>query len=417
MSAPAPNHLRQNGQSRPAGRRSVRGMGAMYSMRRAAFLPAWLAAQMLVPSSARANEATTGISINGARLPDFRAAAPASGFAGGAPGLPDAGGVIEREAPGTHGLPASPGPAAPDQMGSSEAETKAAQARCQRTLAGLDAHFTFISQVKTGSCGTPAPIELSGFGKGLAISPPVVVTCDIAAALHAWMKTQIQPLARRHLGSAIIQINTMSSYSCRNRYGARNAPLSQHAFANAIDVRGFVTASGQLLDVEQHWGPTAKELAAYQASLPAVQAGPIPSLPLVAKKPSPVTTGAIPAGAATAKDWSTTVANGPAIMPAAIDTASGPAIPALRPSFPAFTKAGAGDPSAIRIVASGQAAHSGPPPLLPGQALDGRAQFLREAWQGACGPFTTVLGPEANRAHRNHFHIDLAQRKSGAFCQ
>ena len=53
----------------------------------------------------------------------------------------------------------------------------------------------------------------------------------------------------------------------------------------------------------------------------------------------------------------------------------------------------------------------------PGQPLDGRAHFLREVWRAACGPFTTVLGPEANRAHRNHFHVDLAQRKSGAFCQ
>jgi len=28
-----------------------------------------------------------------------------------------------------------------------------------------------------------------------------------------------------------------------------------------------------------------------------------------------------------------------------------------------------------------------------------------------------VLGPEANEAHRNHFHFDLAHRRSSAFCQ
>ena len=77
----------------------------------------------------------------------------------------------------------------------------------------------------------------------------------------------------------------------------------------------------------------------------------------------------------------------------------------------------AAKPGAITVVATGQQASAGPPPLQFGQQLDGRAHFLRQAWQGACSAFTTVLGPEANRAHRNHLHVDLAQRKSGAFCQ
>ncbi|MCB1519486.1 MAG: extensin family protein [Hyphomicrobiaceae bacterium] len=47
----------------------------------------------------------------------------------------------------------------------------------------------------------------------------------------------------------------------------------------------------------------------------------------------------------------------------------------------------------------------------------GKSRFLRAAHVSACKIFGTVLGPEANNAHRNHFHIDLAQRRSGAFCQ
>ena len=45
------------------------------------------------------------------------------------------------------------------------------------------------------------------------------------------------------------------------------------------------------------------------------------------------------------------------------------------------------------------------------------AQFLRRMHEGACAIFGTVLGPEANEAHRNHFHLDLAARKRGAFCE
>lgn len=45
------------------------------------------------------------------------------------------------------------------------------------------------------------------------------------------------------------------------------------------------------------------------------------------------------------------------------------------------------------------------------------AAFLRRLHRGACGTFGTVLGPEANEAHRDHFHFDLAARKRNAFCE
>lgn len=35
--------------------------------------------------------------------------------------------------------------------------------------------------------------------------------------------------------------------------------------------------------------------------------------------------------------------------------------------------------------------------------------FLRAVHRGACGEFTTVLGPEADAMHRDHFHMDLAR--------
>jgi hypothetical protein len=46
-----------------------------------------------------------------------------------------------------------------------------------------------------------------------------------------------------------------------------------------------------------------------------------------------------------------------------------------------------------------------------------QAQFLRRMHEGACAAFGTVLGPEANEAHRDHLHLDLAARKHGAFCE
>lgn len=38
--------------------------------------------------------------------------------------------------------------------------------------------------------------------------------------------------------------------------------------------------------------------------------------------------------------------------------------------------------------------------------------FLRTVHQGACGVFSTVLGPDSDRFHADHFHLDLARHGS-----
>lgn len=45
-----------------------------------------------------------------------------------------------------------------------------------------------------------------------------------------------------------------------------------------------------------------------------------------------------------------------------------------------------------------------------------KAAFLREVHKGACGIFSTVLGPEANRAHKNHFHFDMGRGGRYKYC-
>lgn len=41
------------------------------------------------------------------------------------------------------------------------------------------------------------------------------------------------------------------------------------------------------------------------------------------------------------------------------------------------------------------------------------AAFLREVRDGACDLFSTVLSPDYNAAHRDHFHLDMAERVAG----
>ncbi|WP_377508422.1 extensin family protein [Octadecabacter sp. R77987] len=46
-----------------------------------------------------------------------------------------------------------------------------------------------------------------------------------------------------------------------------------------------------------------------------------------------------------------------------------------------------------------------------------RGRALREMHRAACGPFGTVLGPDANADHRDHFHFDTARYRSGSYCR
>jgi hypothetical protein len=44
-------------------------------------------------------------------------------------------------------------------------------------------------------------------------------------------------------------------------------------------------------------------------------------------------------------------------------------------------------------------------------------RILREAHRTACGTFGTVLGPNSDRFHQDHFHFDVASYRSGAYCR
>jgi len=44
-------------------------------------------------------------------------------------------------------------------------------------------------------------------------------------------------------------------------------------------------------------------------------------------------------------------------------------------------------------------------------------EVMRELHAGACGLFGTVLGPNADRYHKDHFHFDTARRRSGSICR
>ena len=55
--------------------------------------------------------------------------------------------------------------------------------------------------------------------------------------------------------------------------------------------------------------------------------------------------------------------------------------------------------------------------VLEGWRTQQQGQILKRAHRAACGPFGTVLGPNANRFHQDHFHFDTARYRSGPYCR
>ena len=289
----------------------------------------------------------------------------------------------------------------------SQQDIELARARCAVLLKNLPVVTMPVDPIREGSeCGAAAPVRLISIGRSpqVALSPPPTVTCDMVASLHRWMERDVQPLAKKHLGAPVIRIETMSSYSCRNAYGRAGSRLSEHGKANAVDIGSFVTARGQSAMVVANWGPTARQIAAQAAAdqghdKPETAGRPPPRPERQQAKAAPARPQPLAAAPAAASMF------GPGV------SISIPGVTVMTPQREDVPEVSFGPPSRL----------GGPKPpqrtAFPAD-VDGKMDFLRAAHQSACRLFNTVLGPEANNAHQNHFHVDLAERiKNTKICE
>jgi hypothetical protein len=134
-------------------------------------------------------------------------------------------------------------------------------------------------------------------------------------------------LSREILGAELRRIETGPGYECRRRNRGAAGKISEHAYANAIDIASFELSDGRTVTVAKDW----------------------PHLPLIDEEAE------------------TEEAEGAA---EAIVDAPKPVPPMQRASTP-------------------------------------EAKFLAGLHEAACKRFTTVLGPDANADHHEHFHFDL----------
>jgi len=175
----------------------------------------------------------------------------------------------------------------------------------------LDGRVTgkIMPPLSEGSCGEKSPLQITAIGT-VRLGAPVILNCRMATALYDWLAVSNE-VSLEFFGSALQTAAVSTSYQCRRRNNQPDGKISEHGFANALDILGFTLADGNRVTIAEDW-PAQNYLEE------------------------------------------------------TVDAA------AVKPETPT--------PS---------------------------AQFLRTIRDAACERFTTVLGPEANAFHADHFHLDL----------
>ncbi len=103
-------------------------------------------------------------------------------------------------------------------------------------------------------CGAIRPFTVSATGRGaVVLQPPALLRCPMIPALDYWVERVVQPAARQHYRSNVVEITVAGSYSCRAMNHVHGARLSEHGHANAIDVSAFVLANGTKVAVKSGW--------------------------------------------------------------------------------------------------------------------------------------------------------------------
>lgn len=174
---------------------------------------------------------------------------------------------------------------------------RAYQTMCPAVIGGL-VEAEALPPIDDGDCAERSPLSVSALlvnGRRVPLSSPAILNCEMAGTLGPWA-SDVDNYAFARENTRIEQLAVGTSYMCRDRNVAGGSDrLSEHGFADALDVAGFTMSDGRSVSVASGWAD-----------------------------------------------------------------ASGP---------------------------------------------DGR--LLRFAHDAACARFSTVLGPEANAEHADHFHLDL----------
>ena len=109
---------------------------------------------------------------------------------------------------------------------------------CRTRLKRLGVAFESLPPIAEGQCSAPLPLKVTALADGVALPQGATLTCRAAEALARWA-SEVQIEAERTFKHPLTALEIGGSYVCRGQNHDVEAKLSDHAFANAVDVMGF----------------------------------------------------------------------------------------------------------------------------------------------------------------------------------
>jgi hypothetical protein len=154
---------------------------------------------------------------------------------------------VDAEDLAEEGEPVAPEPTGPPRV---------YQTACPAVLMGL-VEAEPLEPIADTTCGEQSPISVTGVlanGRMVPLSSPATLNCEMASALPRWVET-IDGYLQSRENSGLAEIATSTSYFCRPRNNVTGADISEHGFANALDVIGFTLEDGRTISVLEDWSP------------------------------------------------------------------------------------------------------------------------------------------------------------------
>lgn len=125
----------------------------------------------------------------------------------------------------------------------------AEEVSCRASLAELGIGFREQKPIRAESgCEVAHPIIIDRLSRDIALEPDALLNCTTALALARFFTGNVPDMAKQHLKQNIRGVQHASAYVCRPRRGTQK--LSEHAFANALDIGAFILEDGKPLPVE-----------------------------------------------------------------------------------------------------------------------------------------------------------------------
>lgn len=152
---------------------------------------------------------------------------------------------------------ATPAAAAEDREAAKDAAPKPPrvyQTACLAVLAG-QVEATTLPPLAEGICGARSPLEVTGVlvnGRMVPLSSAATADCALASTLPDWA-SDIDGYLMARENTRLARIVVGTSYMCRPRNNVSGAEVSEHGFANALDVTGFKLEDGRTIGLPEGW--------------------------------------------------------------------------------------------------------------------------------------------------------------------